>query len=168
MYLSIKLSVRIKCTQLHSIRQLKQVLCVTEMNTMLPLYLITHHHLSGYVTWKVTKYPSIVSSHRVETVRVTGMLPHLSPFFKEANPAISLRVRVRVTLWGKAGFTHLTEPHKEQFWGSLSCLRILPPKGSRNSNRQPSNHKSTSSTHWAAATPQVLYQFKFKVLYLSI
>ena len=47
--------------------------------------------------------------------------------------------------------------HQEQFWGSVSCSRILRhvaqshPRGSGDSNQWPSDHWSTSSTHWATA-----------------
>ena len=49
--------------------------------------------------------------------------------------------------------------HQEQFWGSVSCSRILRhvaqshPRGAGVSNQQPSDHWSTSSTHWATAAP---------------
>ena len=48
--------------------------------------------------------------------------------------------------------------HQEQFWGLVSCSRILRHvaqscrRGAGDSNQQPSDHWSTSSTHWAIAT----------------
>ena len=49
--------------------------------------------------------------------------------------------------------------HQEQFWGSVTCSRILRhvaqshPRGTGDSNQQPSDYCSTSSTHWATAAP---------------
>ena len=55
--------------------------------------------------------------------------------------------------------------HQELFWGSVSCSRILwhvaqsHPRGVRDSNQRPSDHWSTSSTHWA--TPLVKVNIKY-------
>ena len=47
---------------------------------------------------------------------------------------------------------------------TLTCSSF-PPQGSQDSNQQPSNHWSISSTHWATATPRNISVSLFSFLY---